>query len=316
MITSEKDYNELLYVINDPNFNAMIPLEVGADGYPDISEDGIYFYSTDYTLFRGTADDVKEEWATNELPSFYYVGGSGNMIKVEEYDEDGYPVFEEGKVYYYKYNYVPFQGTPEELRQKWPNASNLPTFFVKQLDRYYRIPYDEPVYEIDLDTRTVKAPEFLSVLEDHNAEVIWFKVNRFYDDVDLYGSTCWIQFKNALKESYISVTIPKVIVESNHDILYIPWPISGCATKAAGTIEFSFQFFKMSEDKQRVFYTIHTKPASSKILHGLHVDPFGEINEDSENDPQLLEIERMLRELTEKYSVLRKDYELYWYEAK
>ena len=65
---------------------------------------------------------------------------------------------------------------------------------------YYRIPADEPIYKIDLEKREIEAPEFLSVLEDHNAEVIWFKVDRFFDDVDLYGATCWIQYINALKE--------------------------------------------------------------------------------------------------------------------
>ena len=65
---------------------------------------------------------------------------------------------------------------------------------------YYRIPADEPVYKIDLETRDVETPEFLSVLEDHNAEVVWFKVDRFFDDVDLFGATCWIQYKNALNE--------------------------------------------------------------------------------------------------------------------
>lgn len=178
---------------------------------------------------------------------------------------------------------------------------------------YYRIPYNEPIYNIDLNTRTIEAPEFLSVLEDHNAEVVWFKVDRFYDDVDLYGCSCWVQFKNALKEEYISVTIPKVIAESNHDILYIPWPITGPATKAAGTVEFSFQFFKLSEDKKRIFYNINTKSASSKILYGLHVDPLGEdVENEADNNPQLTEIESLLRTVLDNYQKDLKDYNLYW----
>lgn len=76
---------------------------------------------------------------------------------------------------------------------------------------YYRIPANEPVYTIDLNTRDVEVPEFLSVMDDHNAEVVWFKVDRFFDDVDLYGATCWIQYINALKEDYVCVTIPRVI---------------------------------------------------------------------------------------------------------
>ena len=104
----------------------------------------------------------------------------------------------------------------------------------------YRIPSDEPVYEIDLNTRKITPPEFLSVLEDHNAEVVWFKVDRFFDDVDLYDSTCWIQYQNELGEQYISKTVPQVLEKSNHDILYIPWVINGPVTRAVGKVKFEF----------------------------------------------------------------------------
>jgi hypothetical protein len=105
---------------------------------------------------------------------------------------------------------------------------------------FLTIPHDEPIYQIDLNTRKIETPKFLSVLEDHNSEIIWFKVDRFYDDFDLYGCTCLIQYVNALKEQHICVVTPKVIKETSHDILYIPWPIAGAATKAAGKIEFAF----------------------------------------------------------------------------
>lgn len=185
--------------------------------------------------------------------------------------------------------------------------------------KYYTIiPADEPIYEINLDTREVKAPEFLSVLEDHNAEVIWFKTNRFHDDFDLFGATCWIQYRNALKEEYVCVTIPKVIAESDHDMLYIPWPINSPVAKAAGKVEFSFQFFKLSEDNQRVYYSIHTKPANSKILHGMHVNPDAFLEggmDDSEINPQYSEFMRMYMQLTEDYSNLQKE-TIYWLEPK
>ena len=150
---------------------------------------------------------------------------------------------------------------------------------------YYRIPYDEPIYKIDLDKRTVEAPEFLSVLDDNNAEVVWFAVDRFYDDVDLFGATCYIQYKNALNEQYVAITIPQVIAESNHDVLYIPWPVGAAATRGTGKVTFSFKFFKLSEDQQRVYYSINTKPAVSQILNGLHVDPLEEIPNDAEITP-------------------------------
>lgn len=181
-------------------------------------------------------------------------------------------------------------------------------------DTYYRIPSDEPVYEINLDTRTVEVPEFLSVLDDHNAEVVWFKVDRFFDDVDLFGATCWIEYRNAVGEDYVTVAFPKVIKESNHDVLYVPWPICGPATKAAGNVTFSFRFFKVGENK-KTYFSIHTVPVTSKILHGLEIDLDNFIEDNGQIDPQYSEFMRMYQELTDKYSRLEKDYELYWIEA-
>ena len=43
------------------------------------------------------------------------------------------------------------------------------------------LPTDERIYKIDLNARTVEAPEYLSVEKDHRAETIYFTVNRFYD---------------------------------------------------------------------------------------------------------------------------------------
>ena len=182
---------------------------------------------------------------------------------------------------------------------------------------YYRIPADEPIYTIDLNTRQVETPEFLSVLEDHNAEVVWFKVDRFFDDVDLFDATCWIQYRNALGEDYVAVTLPKVIQDNSHDMLYIPWPICSPATKAAGNVTFSFKFFKIGESKN-VYFSIHTIPTTSKVLYGLDVDldEFLEGGvEDSEIDPQYSEFVRMYQELTAAYTKLSGQYELYWLEA-
>ena len=179
---------------------------------------------------------------------------------------------------------------------------------------YYRIPANEPVYKINLNTREVEAPEFLSVMEDHNAEVIWFKVDRFFDDVDLYDTTCWITYKNALKEDYVAVTIPRVIEDNSHNTLYIPWPRRSTVTKAVGNITFSFRFFKIGEDK-KVYFDLHTKSVISKVLNGLQVNADNFIEDGTIDNDQYTEFMRMYQELTDAYSTLSKNYELYWLEG-
>ena len=56
------------------------------------------------------------------------------------------------------------------------------------------IPENKPCLKVDLDTRKIEAPEFLSLRKDQKAETIFFEVDRFYDNVDLAFTTCVIQY--------------------------------------------------------------------------------------------------------------------------
>ena len=80
------------------------------------------------------------------------------------------------------------------------------------------LPTDERIYNVDLNSRVVEAPEYLGVERDHRAEVIYFKVNRFYDFFDLTQSVCVIQYINALGESRAYV-VPYYDIDtlSGHD---------------------------------------------------------------------------------------------------
>ncbi len=87
---------------------------------------------------------------------------------------------------------------------------NDPNLFANMI----QIPDDERIYEINLNTREIEAPEFLSVSSEHNAEIIWFKMDRFFDNIDLYNATCWIQFINANGEELFCAA-PLTIEKSN-----------------------------------------------------------------------------------------------------
>ena len=55
------------------------------------------------------------------------------------------------------------------------------------------LPSDERIYEINLNARTIEAPEYLSVETDHYAEAIYFKMPRYFDGIDLTTKTAVIQ---------------------------------------------------------------------------------------------------------------------------
>ena len=72
MKTSEREYNELLYLISAEE-NSMSPVPLGDDGYPIIMEGVKYYYGNNYSLsFTGTLDDLKNQWSSaTEVPTLY-----------------------------------------------------------------------------------------------------------------------------------------------------------------------------------------------------------------------------------------------------
>jgi len=108
----------------------------------------------------------------------------------------------------------------EEYNQyfaKYGNSSNTPCIRI-------RVPESEPVYKIDWNTRAVEAPEFIAVEADHQAEIIYFEMDRYYDLMDLSQCVGLIQFKNARNEEFFQV-ISFYDIESKEDKIIFAWDI-------------------------------------------------------------------------------------------
>lgn len=137
------------------------------------------------------------------------------------------------------------------------------------------LPTDETIYEIDLSTRKVEAPKFLSLQSDNYAETIYFKVDRFYDNMDLADTVCSIQYQNSgIKDDegrmYLVPFFDITTYKKEKKILF-PWQISGEVARAPGNITFSIRFFKLNDLGQYI-YKVNTLPATSKILAGLDLN--------------------------------------------
>lgn len=149
------------------------------------------------------------------------------------------------------------------------------------------LPAKEQVCAIDLDSRTIKTPGYLSVQYDHNAEIVYFKVNRYMDNMDLANTVCIIEYLNAphtegkavvqdpgvywvpfYDVSHYDVEIDKNGEEIVTPVMYIPWAIGGLATAYAGTITFTVRFYVLDENKN-FLYNMSTRPTKADILHGL-----------------------------------------------
>lgn len=170
-----------------------------------------------------------------------------------------------------------------------------------------QLPSNEPTYRIDLNTRQIETPKFIAVNEDHNAEVLWFSTDRFFDCYDLAMCTCWVQYINADKELfYYAAPIIVKGEEKGHDTILIPWVISKAATKKAGKVQFAFQFFTLSEDKLKFTYVLNTLPTESIVLNSLEDLANPEL--DAKKEFAAEELKRISSELVR----LSGEYHLFW----
>ena len=184
------------------------------------------------------------------------------------------------------------------------------------------LPRDEAIYDIDLNTRKINVPEFLSVEKEHLAEVIYFKVDRYFDNIDLTSTVCIIQYinKNAKDVdgnpaggfAYLAPFIDVQTYADENKIL-IPWFIGGPATAAAGPIEFAFKFYRLREELNQYNETIQTKfveyelntlPASSKILYGMDI-----VDDDEQN---FIIESTMVEQIFSRIDTLSKQVGVYW----
>ena len=178
------------------------------------------------------------------------------------------------------------------------------------------IPSTEEIYNIDLNTRKINAPKFLSTQYDHYAETIYFKCERYFDSMDLSQTVCVINYinKNAKDEQGNAVfghlyAVPFIDISTEPGKILIPWCISGDATKYSGTVTFSFCFYQLSaEEPKKIIYMLNTMPSSSEVLHGM------ELNETLEGD---IENASEYLNLIERINSIENQYKagLYWIEA-
>lgn len=168
------------------------------------------------------------------------------------------------------------------------------------------IPSEETIYKIDLETRLIQAPKFLSVQHEHDAEWIWFSCPRYFDHIDLTTTCCVIQYvKQNGDEKVYPVPFYDALTCAADDQILIPWALSKDATECEGTLKFSIRFYSVDFDHKTFLYSLNTQPAISKILPGLNI---------ASNYQQNFKIDE-LEMIWAKIAELTGDYNLYWLEA-
>ena len=158
-------------------------------------------------------------------------------------------------------------------------------------DPYFlRLPLNEPFFEINANTRAITVPAALrqiGVVGDKYAEVVFFKIDRYYDAIDLDTRQIYIEWEDAAGNKGVSRDFLRD-TQSEKDKIIFGWVIGDELTKHVGTIRFAVRFVEWNhaagaEEDQAISgtelaYSFSSLPAQITIVDSLHYDLF----EDSE----------------------------------
>lgn len=165
--------------------------------------------------------------------------------------------------------------TPEEYMNRLANIQNQGGVSVATID-----PQNEPHFIIDADTRVITVPSaftFLGLKGDHNAETIYFEIDRYFDDHDLSEETCIVQYKIVdtvgmeISEGFFHVT--QIDLDSTPGKIIFGWTIRNTVTATAANVYFSVRFYSvetLSSTLTTFKYNFNTLEAMLPVLDTLN----------------------------------------------
>lgn len=136
--------------------------------------------------------------------------------------------------------------------------------------RFSMLPIDEDVFSINANTRDISVPKSfadngISVCGDEISEVVYFKINRFFDATDLFNQDVMIEWIAPSGLKGYSVPTVKVLDDTTNYVIF-GWALASAITAKAGNVTFSVRFYKYDGDSNRIQYSLSTKTQTAKIL--------------------------------------------------
>ena len=117
------------------------------------------------------------------------------------------------------------------------------------------IPFDEPILDIDLDSREIRNSingSIVNITLDHQAEIIFFRINRYYQTIDLAKeNVAGFIIYQAADGRVVAYQIPTYYTDQEDDnkILF-PWVLTNSVTAAAGSVRFAVTFIGYDIDEE------------------------------------------------------------------
>lgn len=178
------------------------------------------------------------------------------------------PAFDPAKTYYIA---IPAIQTLEEYFCQLKALLNIDY-------KYIMLPLDEPPFDINANTRTITVPagfksvSGLCVEGEQLAEMLFFRVDRFFDAMDLSSCDISVQWKLPGGREYITmVHMIDIISEAEAGKLIFACPLTAEITQMAGPVEFSVHFTKLGGSNS-IAYRFNTLPAKASISAALKLE--------------------------------------------
>lgn len=166
--------------------------------------------------------------------------------------------------------------TQKDSNGKYNKVSD-PNFIGEDSLKFLRLPLDEPMFEINANTREIQVPRdnwTHGVRGDEIAEVLFFRINRYYDATDLAQMNIAIEWNNGTETGSTESFIKYVEEDSKDKDLKIifGWPLDGKITANASTVRFSIHFYQNGDNPGEYIYSFHTLPQEIHIKDTLKID--------------------------------------------
>jgi len=142
-----------------------------------------------------------------------------------------------------------------------------------RISLYLRVPFNEPQFSINTNTRIISVPASFSgngigVVGDHLAEILFFTMPRFFDAMDLYLCDIRIVWQNANGDEHI---YKPLAIDPEGDVLTFGWALTKDVTAIAGTINFAIEFVHKNVDTNEVDFRLNTQAAQVSVQNGLEL---------------------------------------------
>ena len=164
---------------------------------------------------------------------------------------------------------------------------------------------EENFFSIDANTRVIDVPKAfkdngISVQGDEISEVLYFKIDRYFDMTDLGEKKVFIQWRApADKTTGIrkeGVSTPWVFTTSLiPGYVVFGWPLSSEITERPGNVDFAVRFYEVTDDERgQLVYSLSTLTATATIKESLNYNIEEIYAEESAIDASGLIYERLI----------------------